>query len=212
MHPREFFGPTIKKEVIGVKKNKVEVIKLHDFYLRLKLASIRKKLKENVSINLFLAIDGEKHPGFIQVKRMIKALEIIAEKEQEQLIKEQEEKHEEMKEKIRVLQEERKEKGEPPLSEEEIADLVSSPKDDKGKKKAAAAKEKEKEEAAKKEDQEGKDGDKKKPKMGGLDEMLKLGGKEGKGKSRFASQLGPGGQLNTIEEDLHETQTSHYSY
>jgi len=35
MHPREFFGPTIRKEVIGKKKCKVEVIKLHDFYLRL---------------------------------------------------------------------------------------------------------------------------------------------------------------------------------
>ena len=47
MHPREFFGPTIKKEVLGKRKNKVEIIKHHDFYLRLKLASIRKKLKEN---------------------------------------------------------------------------------------------------------------------------------------------------------------------
>lgn len=65
MHPREFFGPTIKKQEFGKKKHKVEVIKLHDFYLRLKLASIRKKLKENISLNLFLAIDGTKHPGFI---------------------------------------------------------------------------------------------------------------------------------------------------
>ena len=88
MHPREFFGPTIQKEEIGPKKSKVEVIKLHDFYLRLKLASIRKKLKENESINLFLAIDAEKYPGFIQVKRMIKSLEIIAEGEQELIVKE----------------------------------------------------------------------------------------------------------------------------
>lgn len=88
MHPREFFGPTIKKELIGKKKCKVEVIKLHDFYLRLKLASIRKKLKENISVNTFLAIDGDKFPGFIQVKRMIKALEIIAEGEQEVMLKE----------------------------------------------------------------------------------------------------------------------------
>jgi hypothetical protein len=51
MHPREFFGPTIKKEPLGKKKSKVEVIKLHDFYLRIKLASIRKKIKENVSLN-----------------------------------------------------------------------------------------------------------------------------------------------------------------
>jgi hypothetical protein len=51
MHPREFFGPTIKKEIIGEKKSKVEIIKLNDFYLRLKLASIRKKLKEKPELN-----------------------------------------------------------------------------------------------------------------------------------------------------------------
>ena len=51
MHPREFFGPTIKKETIGKKKCKVEIIKLSDFYLRLKLASIRKKLKEKPNLN-----------------------------------------------------------------------------------------------------------------------------------------------------------------
>jgi len=65
MHPREFFGPTIKKQPFGTKKAKVEAIKLHDFYLRIKLASIRKKLVENKSLNLFLAIDGEKFPGFV---------------------------------------------------------------------------------------------------------------------------------------------------
>lgn len=90
MHPREFFGPTIKKEFIGKNKCKVEVIKLHDFYLRIKLASIRKKLKENTTLNEFLAIDGDKHPGFVQVRRMIKALEVVAEKEQEIIAKEQE--------------------------------------------------------------------------------------------------------------------------
>ena len=51
MHPREFFGPTVKKEVIGKKKCRIEVIKHHDFYLRIKLASIRKKIKENVTVN-----------------------------------------------------------------------------------------------------------------------------------------------------------------
>jgi hypothetical protein len=81
MHPREFFGPTIKKEEVGSKKCKVEIIKSPDFYLRLKLASIRKKLKQNDSLNLFLAIDGEKFPGMVHVKKMIKALEAIAEGE-----------------------------------------------------------------------------------------------------------------------------------
>ena len=28
MHPREFFGPTIKKEIIGKRKCKIEIIKL----------------------------------------------------------------------------------------------------------------------------------------------------------------------------------------
>jgi hypothetical protein len=49
--------------------------------LRIKLASIRKKLKENISLNTFLAIDGNKYPGFVQVKKMIKALEVIAQSE-----------------------------------------------------------------------------------------------------------------------------------
>ena len=65
MHPREFFGPTIKKEVLGSKKSKVEVIKHHDFYLRIKLASIRKKLTPNASLNSFLGIDMEKYPNFV---------------------------------------------------------------------------------------------------------------------------------------------------
>ena len=81
MHPREFFGPTIKKEIVGSRKSKVEVIKLSDFYLRLKLASIRKKLKEKPEVNEFLAIFKGKHPEFVHVKKLIKALEIIAEGE-----------------------------------------------------------------------------------------------------------------------------------
>ena len=107
MHPREFFGPTVKKEVVGKRKCKVEIIKQHDFYLRIKLASIRKKIKENETLNKFLAIDGDKYPGMMQVKRMIKALETVAEKEQEVMIKEQEEKQKEHKEKIKKLADER---------------------------------------------------------------------------------------------------------
>jgi hypothetical protein len=135
MHPREFFGPTIKKETIGKKKCKVEVIKLHDFYLRIKLASIRKKLKENVSLNKFLAIDGEKYPGFVQVLRMIKALEVVAEGEQEVMIKEAEIKAKEAAEKAEKEAEDRKAKGLPPLTEEEkIAMLQQKSKTDKPKK------------------------------------------------------------------------------
>ena len=104
MHPREFFGPTIKVEVLGSKKSKVEIIKKSDFYLRMKLASIRKKLKDNESLNVFIAVDQKKFPELFQVKRLIKALEIIAEGEQEAMLKEQEEKEklENEKEKERV--------------------------------------------------------------------------------------------------------------
>lgn len=66
----------------------MEVIKLSEFYLRLKLASIRKKLKEKPELNEFLSIYKDKHPEFVHVKKLIKALEIIAEAEQEILVKE----------------------------------------------------------------------------------------------------------------------------
>lgn len=67
-----------------------------------------------------MAIDGTKFPGLVHVKKMIKALEAIAEGEQEIMLKEQEEK--EMKEREEILQEikERKEKGLPELTIEEI--------------------------------------------------------------------------------------------
>jgi len=197
MHPREFFGPTIKKEIIGKRKCKVEVIKLHDFYLRIKLASIRKKLKENVTLNQFLAIDGEKFAGFVQVKRLIKSLEVVAEGEQEQIVKEQEEKLAAEMEKREKEELDRKEKGLPPLTEEEYAD----------EKKAG--------------DKKGKDFlNSAGVKQENLGEVLKLGGKispkgekEEKKKTKYTSStLGVPVQLNTIEEDLHETQTSHYSY
>lgn len=210
MHPREFFGPTIKKETIGKKKCKVEIIKLHDFYLRLKLASIRKKLKENTSLNLFVAIDGSKYPDFVQVKRLIKALEIIAEGEQELMVKEQEAKDKEAKEKAEQEAKERAEKGLPPLVVEEEKPVA----------KETTPKAESKGFADQKKGDGIVDGPAGKPPIGGrsaLDEMLKLGGKgspqngrEREG-NRFASHLGPSTQLNTIEEDLHETQTSHYS-
>jgi len=56
------------------------------------------------------------------------------------------------------------------------------------------------------------------PPKGPGNEMMKLGGKsspKGAAKPETAAKfnsLKPNVQLNTIEEDLHETQTSHYSY
>jgi len=141
----------------------------------------------------------------VQVKRLIKALEIIAEGEQELMVKEQEAKEKEQKEKAEKEAKERAEKGLPPLPlDEEEKEKPSKPKEEpKGLRKGdimdAAAK----------------------PPAGaargGLDEMLKLGGRgspqnrEREGNRFASSHLGPAVQLNTIEEDLHETQTSHYS-
>lgn len=44
-----------------------------------------------------------------------------------------------------------------------------------------------------------------------MDEMVKLSGKSPKRPPRDISRFGTHMQLNTIEEDLYETQTSHYS-
>ena len=48
MHPREFFGPAIYKQLVKTKKreNNVDIIQTKDFYLRLKIAGIRKSIKE----------------------------------------------------------------------------------------------------------------------------------------------------------------------
>ena len=152
-------------------------------------------MKENVSINQFVAIDGDKYPGFVQVKRMIKALEIIAEGEQEIMIKEQEAKDKERKEKVEQEAKERAEKGLPPLQEEEPS------------KESENAKKKEKPQALELNSKSSTGP------RGMLDEMLKLGGRgspqnaNAREGNRFGNGglSGPSAQLNTIEEDLHET-------
>ena len=129
---------------------------------------------------------------------MIKALEIIAEGEQEIMIKEQEVKDKERKEQAEKDAKERLEKGLPPLEEEE------PPKD------GEPSKKKDKPQALELDS-------KSKPAAGSrgmLDEMLKLGGRGSpqnagarEGSNRFGNGglSGPAAQLNTIEEDLHET-------
>mmetsp|Transcript_14250 Transcript_14250/g.22195 ORF Transcript_14250/g.22195 Transcript_14250/m.22195 type:complete len:122 (-) Transcript_14250:691-1056(-) len=121
---------------------------------------------------------------------MIKALEIIAEGEQEAMVKESDDKDSSFK------SQELGHKGLP--SEEDESREGKDPE----------------KEAKKKEIMElGKPG------KGMGQDILKIGGKVSpkNGKERdhltkFASHLRPATQLNTIEEDLHETQTSHNSY
>lgn len=96
LHPREFFGPAIYKQLVKTKKreNHVEIMQTKDFYLRLKIAGVRKTVKEIENLNGFLCLDA-KFPHLMQVKRVIKALEEVAQGEQaklqEEMIRKQEE-------------------------------------------------------------------------------------------------------------------------
>jgi hypothetical protein len=86
MHPREFFGPAIYKQLVKTKKmeKNIDVMQTKDFYLRLKLASIRKTVKENDSLNKFLCL-GKEHTNLFNVKKVVKSLEEVAQGEQAKL-------------------------------------------------------------------------------------------------------------------------------
>lgn len=114
------------------------------------------------------------------------------------MIKEQEIKEKERKEEAEKIAKERAEKGLPPLEEEDLK------------------KEKEEEDEKKKKKPAALDINASKPPAGSrgmLDEMLKLGGRgspqnsRDRESNRFGASgvSGPLAQLNTIEEDLHET-------
>lgn len=64
-------------------------MKFKDFYLKVKIANIRKRLTENESLNRELCLDRKTHPELINVKIMVKALEEIAEEEQKKIIEEE---------------------------------------------------------------------------------------------------------------------------
>ena len=93
LHPREFFGKSIKKENIKTKKREfnIDVMKVKEFYLKIKIANIRKRLTENESLNMELCLDKKTHKDLFNVKMLVKALEELAEEEQIKLIKEEEE-------------------------------------------------------------------------------------------------------------------------
>ena len=62
---------------------------IKEFYLRIKIANIRKRLAENESLNKEICLDPKAHKDLINVKLMIKLLEEVAEGEQK-LIQEEE--------------------------------------------------------------------------------------------------------------------------
>lgn len=102
MHPREFFGPAVYKQLVKTKQreNHVDIIQTKDFYLRLKLGGLRKSVKENDSLNKFLCLDS-KYTNLMQVKKVVKALEEVAQGEQlklqEEMMKMEMERQEEAK-------------------------------------------------------------------------------------------------------------------
>lgn len=64
---------------------------MKEFYLRVKIANIRKRLTENESLNDELVVDKRTHKDVFNVKLLVKALEEVAELEQEALLKEEKE-------------------------------------------------------------------------------------------------------------------------
>ena len=83
-HPREFFGKAIKNynEIKTESRTfRVDTMVIKEFYLKIKIANIRKVLTENESLNQQLCLDSKTHPDLFNVKNFIRALEDIAEKE-----------------------------------------------------------------------------------------------------------------------------------
>lgn len=205
MHPREFFGKSLTRENIKTKKREfnLEVLKFKDFYLKIKIANIRKRLTENESLNKELCLDCKTHKDLINVKLMVKALEELAEDEQKRLIEEEREAFEKRQKEI----EENKNKLSIPDSE---VQTPRSEADD------AEAKPKDGAKAAKDKSTGDKDDDHKKATDGGKKDGKK--GKEAVDMMKFGNAIRsknvthspllsdrPFMQLNTIEEEKHET-------
>jgi hypothetical protein len=58
---------------------RIDILQVKDFYLKIKIANIRKNLHENESINRELCLDPDSHPTFFNMKTFVRALEDIAE-------------------------------------------------------------------------------------------------------------------------------------
>ena len=196
MHPREFFGKSITKERIKTKKREfhLDVLKFKDFYLKIKIANIRKKLTANESINNELCLDNKTHKDTINVKLMVKALEELAEEEQVVLIQEEKEEAERAK---KAKEEKKKEtlgeaEVETPRSESEAQPRTN----EEGKESGQSPKK--------------KDSMKELKDSYGL-EMARFGIANTRSKNGTHSPLlGQFAHLNTIEEDKNDTQTSNY--
>ena len=67
-------------EIKTAKKSyRVDILAIKDFYLKIKIANIRKTLTENQSINQELCLDPVTHAKEFNMKTFVRALEDIAE-------------------------------------------------------------------------------------------------------------------------------------
>lgn len=57
----------------------IDILAIKDFYLKIKIASIRKTLTENQSLNNELCLDPIAHPKVFNMKIFVRALEDLAE-------------------------------------------------------------------------------------------------------------------------------------
>lgn len=92
LHPREFFGKMVKTNAEVVSKGRtirLDQLKIKDFYLKIKIANIRKTLEENQSLNEELCLDPVSYPTVFNMKWFVRALEDIAEVEQERMVEEE---------------------------------------------------------------------------------------------------------------------------
>jgi len=195
LHPREFFGKAITKQHIKTKKREfyLDTLTFKEFYLRIKIANVRKRLTENQSLNKEICLDLKIHKEIINVKLLVKALEEVAEEEQKVLIQEERE----MSDKLELKIDEVKQAlgvGEVDTPRSESADLKIELGSEDSKKDLDV-------------DEDDKKSEENAKETYGIDSM-KFGNSSIRGKSASQSpMLGERGfvQLNTIEEERHET-------
>jgi hypothetical protein len=69
----------------------VDTLLVKDFYLKIKIANLRKTLQENASLTAELCLDPKLHADKFNMKTFVRCLEDIAEVEQEKMFEQEEE-------------------------------------------------------------------------------------------------------------------------
>ena len=206
LHPREFFGKAIQKQTIKTKKREfyLDTLTFKEFYLRIKIANIRKRLTENESLNNEIVMDKKNHKDIINVKIMVKALEEVAEEEQKVLIEEEQ----------KAAEEKAKKKDAEGDGERNTIGTsdVETPRSESADKLIESGDEEETKKKEKKKKSSDKDDRKETAKESYGVDAMKFGNSSIRGKATHSPMIADRTfqQLNTIEEEKHETQTSNY--